>query len=387
MNPEAKLNILSKIDSDRPAGYQYFKILSDHLGNDLTRIFNGELVYPRQIEIHLPGDGKKHCNFSCLWCQGNLLDRALGSHEEELLKLLEQLKGKKIHYVVQGGNYSEPLLNPYALDVVKIAKLDLKASYGIHTNGSVLLELEKKQSFLSELNRLATSKEDFLSISLDAGTVKSHMRGHNLDVNWFDTIIEGIRAISEMRGDSPIPAIRICYLLNKFNSSREELEGIVGIAKELKVNSVKFSVPYDLYGKDFDRVRSYKKKIEIVKDREYRERLRALITSPEDKTHVFYLSPFTQDVDRMNFKQCIYGYFQISAGADGYWYKCSSTATPSFKFNRAGRITSNIEQFHKAILVNQNPNFDAATCFRVGGRCNRMALDCNTAWARINENE
>ena len=95
---------------------------------------------------------------------------------------------------------------------------------------------------------------------------------------------------------------------------------------------------------------------------------------------MFYISPFNQDVDRMDFKECIYPYFQISAGSDGYWYKCSSTASPSFSFNRLGEITGNLEDFHKAILRNQRRDFKPEYCFRAGGRCNRMALECNKAW-------
>lgn len=372
------------IESSRPEGYQYFNQLKLHLGGDLSKIFNGELVYPRQIEIHLPGDGVRRCNFNCFWCQGNLLDRSLGNFEEDLLRLLEQLKGKGLHYVVYGGNYTEPLLNSYSVDFLKMAKAYLNVSYGIHTNGSLLLKQERDYSYLSEFCRLANSHEDFLSVSLDSGNVESHMRGHNLDTNLFDTTIDGIREAIRIRGSSPYPSVRICYLLNKFNSSPKELEGIVKIAKDIGVDSIKFSIPYDLYGKDFSRVREYKRKIEIKKDKEYRERLLPLLTSQEDKTHVFYLSPFTQDVDRMNFRQCIYGYFQISAGADGYWYKCSSTASPSFSFNRLQKITSSLDGFHKAILRSQSPDFNPSLCFNAGARCNRMALECNKEWEARN---
>lgn len=376
---------LDSIKSSRPAGYQYFDQLELHLNGDLSKVFNGELIYPRQIEIHLPGDGKRRCNFNCFWCQGNLLDRSLGNFEYDLLRLLEQLKDKGLHYVVFGGNYTEPLLNSYSVEFLKMTKDYLNVSYGIHTNGSLLLEQERNHSYLSELCRLSDSHEDFLSVSLDAGNVKSHKEGHNLDVNLFDTTIDGIREIIRIRGDSPYPSVRICYLLNKFNSTPKELENFANTAQDIGVDSVKFSIPYDLYGKNFKKVREYKRNTEIIKDKEYRERLLPLLTSPEDKTHIFYLSPFTQDVDRMNFSQCIYGYFQISAGADGYWYKCSSTASPSFSFNRLNKITSNLDDFHKAISYSQSATFNPSRCFNAGARCNRMALECNKAWEDIND--
>ena len=87
----------------------------------------------------------------------------------------------------------------------------------------------------------------------------------------------------------------------------------------------------------------------------------------------------------MNFKQCIYSYYQITLGADGYVYKCSSTATPTFAMNRLGKITNDLEKFNKMILANHNSNFCPSTCFKVGARCNRMALEINNKWKEINE--
>ena len=381
-----KSNALTKIDGDRPAGYQYFKILSDHLGNDLSKIFNGELVYPRQLEIHLAGDHKRACNFDCYYCQGRLLEQPLAPFEEDALKIVDELKGK-VPYFIYGGAYSEPLLNPYFLDFLKLTKKH-GSYFGIHTNGSLLKELEEKQSFLSELCRIATSGQDYLSISLDAGTPESHMLTKNIKVNWFDEIIEGIRIAAKIRRNCDSPAIRVCYLLNRFNSSEREINRIIEIMQDIKVDSLRFSIPYDLYGKDFDRVRRYKQAIEVKQNVIYTEMLKPLMSRDlGERPYVFYLPPECQDVDRMNFRQCIYSYYQITLAADGYCYKCSSTASPSFKMNRLGKTTSDLEEFNRMVLANHNPNFNASTCFKVGARCNRIALEINTTWARMNEND
>ncbi len=383
MNPEAKLNNLSKVDGARPAGYRYFKILSDHLGNDLTKVFNGELVYPRQLEIHLPGDHKRACNFDCYYCQGRLLEQSLGDFEEDALRIVDELKGR-VPYFIYGGAYSEPLLNPYFLDFLKLTK-KYGSHFGIHTNSSLLRELEGKQSFLSELCRIATSGQDYLSTSLDAGTPESHMKTKNLKVNWFDEIIEGIRMAAKIRGNSDSPAIRVCYLLNRFNSSEREIRRIIEIMQDIKVDSLRFSIPYDLYGKGFVRVRRYKQAVEVKQNEIFTKMLKPVMSKDlKERPYVFYLPPECQDVDRMNFRQCIYSYYQITLAADGYVYKCSSTASATFRMNRLSKTTSDLEEFNRMVLANHNPDFNPSTCFRVGARCNRIALEINTTWGKMN---
>ena len=46
-------------------------------------------------------------------------------------------------YYIYGGNYTEPLLNQYFLDFIKLTKKN-KANFGIHTNGSQLKILQNK---------------------------------------------------------------------------------------------------------------------------------------------------------------------------------------------------------------------------------------------------
>ena len=256
----------------------------------------------------------------------------------------------------------------------------------IHTNGSLLKSLEENQGWLTELCRIATDKEDYLSISLDAGNPKSHMITKNLKKNWFDEIIEGIKLAAKIRGKSNKPAIRVCYLLNKVNSSEEEIKGIINLMRKIKADSLRFSIPYDVYGKDFETVKEYKKNIEVKQDQKFLVMLKPLMSKgPKEKPFIFYLPPKFQDVERMCFKQCIYSYYQITLAADGYVYKCSSTATPSFNFNRLGKITSNLRKFEKMILANHNSGFKPSTCFKAGARCNRMALEINQKWSEIND--
>lgn len=362
---------------DRPSSYRYIDILRNHLG-DLRRIFNGEVIYPRQLEIHLPGDHKIACNFSCTHCQGKFLEKGIAPYEEKALKLMEQLKGR-IPYIIFGGAYTEPLLNPYFLDFLEMTKKH-NSSFGIHTNGSLMEKLEQDNSFLTKLTKIATEK-DYFSLSLDAGKAESHSKTKNLNENYFDRIIRGLEIISSLRGDSGKPGLRICYLLNRFNSSKEEIESIVQIAKKNNIDSLRFSIPYDHYGKPFEQVDKYKREYETKEDKKFSMLLKPFLSENKDeKPFIFYFPPDFQDVSKMNFRQCVYGYYQITIGADGFVYRCSCIASPHFKFNRLGEIPDNLSDFEKMLKVNQDPQFNASNCFKRTARCNRMALEINDSW-------
>ncbi len=360
----------------RPKGYRYWERLKQHLGNDTSKIFNGDVIYPRQLEIHLPGK----CSFNCPWCQGSELEQSLGHWEEEGLKLLHNLRGA-IPLHVYGGAYTEPTADDYMLEYLKTTK-QYGNEFGIHTNGSRLMEREERDGFLTKLVEIAGGENDYLSISLDAGFAKTHTKAKRLKRNYFDTIIRGLSMASEIRGNKKYPALRIVYLLTEQNSSKEEIGNIIRIGRILNLDSIRFSIPYDLYGRDFERVRRYKQRVEVVKGREYCHIFEPYLKtqSPESKPFIFWVPPEFQDVDEMNYTQCIYSYFQITLAADGWVYKCSSTASPSFKFCRLGKITSDLDKFSDMVVRNHNPDWNPSTCFSHGARCNRMAIELNNTW-------
>lgn len=377
----------------RPEGYDYFGMLKEHLGGNLDLV-RGKLVYPRQLEIHLPGDLVRPCNFNCFYCQGGRMDRTLYSYEEDVLRLLnkfaegggDSLQRHAPPIQAYGGQYSEPLLNPYLLKFMLKTK-EIGCSYGLHTNGSLFMERENIEGFLTQIVKAANSPVDYITLSLDAGKPESHMKIKNVKTNWFDTIIEGVALACKIRGESPTPAIRICYLMTEVNSSFEELSGMVDLTKEIGADSLRFSIPYDNYGKEFTKVRQYKEKVELRRNEEYQERISSLLS--DTKPTVFYISPESQDVDKMvTFEQCVYPYYQTSISSDGYIYRCSSTASPNFAFNRvSGRVSDSLEDFHAALLRAQDSNWKPSTCFEHCGRCNRLAVEINSEWKRINENK
>lgn len=360
----------------RPKNYQYFKALKYHLQEDLSKIFKGKLVYPRQFEIHLPSNHKQSCNLACEHCQGHFFQKDLGTWEMTCLSLLNKLKGI-IPYHIYGGAYTEPLMNPYLMTFLHTSKY-YGNHFGIHTNGTYLWMLQEMQGWLNELNRIVTNSEDYLSISLDAGTIESHKRNKRTKRDYFTNILKGVEYLAKIRKSI---TIRICYLLNETNNSEKDISSIIAFARKTKVDSLRFSIPYAWYAQSFEEVRRYKRRVEEARNKAYYERVKPYLSqSQSEKPYIFYISPQEgwTDIDLYDFKQCIYGYYQITYGADGFVYRCSAVATPTMKHLRLGKITDDLNEFNKMILANQNPDFDCVEqCFDRKARGNRMAVEIN----------
>lgn len=373
------------MNDSRPGIYCYWKLLMKHLDWDRGKFFNGKPVYPRQFEIHLPSNHKEACNLNCPHCAGRLFIKELGYWEMEGLELLDNLQGK-IPYHIYGGAYTEPLLNPYFMAFLHMTK-KWGNHFGIHTNGSLLNELEENYGWLTELNRIATDNVDYLSISIDAGKPHSWAKTKGTkEYSIFEDIVEGIRKACRVRKRSTKGhAIRLCYLIAPESGDVANFSSIISLARELEVDSLRFSIPFGVYNQTFERVRKYKRDVEVVGDKRYWKMLEPLVSRDKnERPYVFYTGPEFTDIDRYTFKQCLYGYYQITCGADGYLYKCSTTATPTAPHCRLGKITSNLKEFNRLIMRNQNPKWDCQKmCFNHGLRGNRMALEINATYAEI----
>jgi len=368
----------------RPPEYRYWNQLTNHLNDDAKAIFNGELIYPRQFEIHLPANHIVPCDLNCPHCAGKYFEKDLGVWEMDALELLDKLQGK-IPYHIYGGAYTEPMMNPYFMTFLHMTKKHGN-HFGIHTNGSLLNRLEEECGWLTELNRISTDKVDYLSVSLDAGFPWSWAKTKGTKQEGiYNEIIQGIRKAVKIRDQAGKGhAVRICYLISPFSDSLENFLSIIETAQDIGVDSLRFSIPFANYNQTFEKVRAYKREWEVPQNTVYEDRLNPYLSkSLDEKPYVFYTGPEFTDIDKYDFKQCVYCYYQITYGADGYVYKCSTTATPTMPICRLGKITSDLEEFHQMILKNANPKWDANTCFASGARCNRMGLEINRIYDRL----
>jgi MoaA/NifB/PqqE/SkfB family radical SAM enzyme len=350
--------------------YRYLEQLREYVSSAEEHEINGQkYIYPRQLEIHLPSK----CNAHCKHCFGTLYKKDLGKWEYKGLELLHNLKGV-IPYHIYGGAYTEPTLNSYLYRYLDVTKT-YGNHFGIHTNG-----IKLNTPFLNFIHNISTDNIDYLSISLDAGSGISWSELKQVNPYRYWEILGSIEQAANIRDKfGKSHAIRIVCLMTKVVP--EEIEFLVSFVKMLKIDSLRFSIPYDYYNKSFEEVKNYKFYIENSLEQQFKSMLEPYISKSEDeKPYIFWNPPWFTDIERFTFDKCYYGLFQITLGADGYVYPCSAVASPTAEHLRYGEITSDINEFQKQIANIQKGIDVKKMCFEKGLRCNRMGLEINSYW-------
>jgi wyosine [tRNA(Phe)-imidazoG37] synthetase (radical SAM superfamily) len=357
-----------------PDQYNYPRLLQRHLKTLEQRGLRA-FTPPRHLEVHLPNQSGRACNLKCDHCQGRNFKQNLIPFDRALFSLVEKLNGE-IPLFILSGNYLEPTLNNNLLSLIKLIKRT-GSNFGLHTNGTLLLSLEERQSFLSTLCRIS-SNEDYLTIALDAGSSRSFKMAKHRPSQLFYKVLRALKFIKEIRGPSSL-AVRVTYLLNEFNSQEKELADIISIMQRLRVDSLRFSIPYAAYGLSMSECLEHSEEVEKPLHDKILKYLPPLLSRDEnEKPKILYLPPETQSVESMNFSSCFYGHYMIALGPDGFFYRCSSSADPSFPHLRLGKMTTSLENFQRMVTVNQHSEFNPLeACFPNGARCTRAALSIN----------
>jgi MoaA/NifB/PqqE/SkfB family radical SAM enzyme len=246
----------------------------------------------------------------------------------------------------------------------------------------MLYDLEVNYGWLTELCRLATDRVDYLSISINAGTNDSFRKVTGARGNELDNALNGIALGLKIREETNAkgPSIRLCYLMSGANATQKDIDAICEFAIEFKVDSLRFSIPFANYNQSFEKVHKYRDNVEQKnKDAYYNMVQKYLSTDESAKPYIFWNGPHFTDVDLYTFDRCAYGYYQITYGADGYVYKCSTVATPTAKQCRIGKVTSDLGEFKNMVVRNYDQKWSCKRgCFDNGVRCNRMGIEINS---------
>lgn len=368
----------------RVSAYQYVALMKEHLGARLGSQpftpFSGEVILPRQLELHLGRLRGNACNLRCGHCQGQDLRRAVSPSITRISRIVEKLEGS-IPLIVLSGNYSEPTLYPRLIELIERIKRT-GANFGLHTNGVLLAHLERRDGFLSRMHAASTA-DDYVTVSLDAGRHQSFARTKRVSGGKFYAILNALSLLQRLKISTRHDGlkVRITYLLNKFNSSEAELSEAVALATSLGAASLRFSIPYAPYGTPMDACLVYHNAYEDPLYRRVAPVVRHVISSHGEKpvqTETLLMPPESQDIRKMTFGHCFHGYFQLTLGTDGYFYRCSAAASPDFPGLRLAPFSTSMNRFRATVLRNQNADFNPqVSCFPHGVRCNRAALEIN----------
>jgi molybdenum cofactor biosynthesis enzyme MoaA len=293
--------------------------------------------------------------------------------DDGLFNLIKIL-GRSVPWYIFSGIYSEPTLNIRLLDFITEVKRT-GANYGLHTNGVLLPGLQDKQSFVSKLLKIS-DEGDYLTVSLDAGLRQSFAITKGVAPIYFDNVVQGLELFKNR--DRKRFRLTIAYLLNENNNTEQEICRVVSIAKSVEADALRFSIPYAPYGSSFNDCVRYKNEYELPFSSRIEEVMERVSLCSTKKLNVFFLPPSSQDIENCFCAHCFNGYYEITLGADGFFYKCSSTASHLFSKHRLGPLTSNIKDFHNAVVLNQDYRFNPLhECLPVGARCTRAALEIN----------
>ncbi|MCX5748656.1 MAG: radical SAM protein [Candidatus Saganbacteria bacterium] len=365
-----------------PEANRYAQLLTTHITRQrgaAFRPFDGVMTLPRQLEIHLSNDLGKRCNINCIHCQGQHLQQVITPFYDKVSSLVAKLKGR-IPLFVLSGAYSEPALNEKLIDLLELIK-STGSSFGLHTNGTLLRGLERKNGFLTRLHAAAGSEDDYMTVAIDACSPESFEKTKRRSGRLYDEVITGLRELYRIRTQTPKETLktRITYLLNDYNSDPTELQKFVELMRSVEVDSVRFAVPYAPYGTPLAQCLEHKEEVELPFYEKYWHAIAPLLSKvPGQRTHVFVMTPEKQDVEKIDFYHCYYGYYMINLGADGFFYRCSAVAHPGFKSHRLGPVTDDLNEFYAMILKNQQEGFDPMKCcLPFGARCNRASIEIN----------
>jgi len=293
-------------------------------------------VIPHQVEFQPGPQGKKICWLTCNYCYGasviNSLERP---STERLVEILNEIADGGVNKVTFAGWATDPL-NSKSIDYLLEAAIDRNMIFGFNTKA---LKLSNK--FVDLLKSRKINRLSWMSLSVDAGTNKTFNIVHGLPNSkapLYDNFLKNILRIKEANIPDRKFDISAAYLLNKFNSSKDEINKFIKDFKHAGCNLLRFSFAQPPRGKidqEIDTVPLIEEKNKImdelkdfILDQET-ENCKIIIIDPDKENDIFYK-------DRT--LPCVARFIYPTVGFDGRLYQCSQSAAPNFKEMELGDL-------------------------------------------------
>ena len=293
-------------------------------------------IIPHQVEFQPGPQGKKICWLSCPYCYG---ESAINTDErpdtERLIKILNEIADGGVNKVTFAGWATDPLNSKSIDDLLEVA-INRKMIFGFNTK-----PIKVSDRFINLLKEKEINANSWISLSIDSGSNEVFNKVHGMKTKacLYDKILSNVLRIKE--ANEPIRKFDVsaAYLLNKFNSSKEEISKFILDFKNAGCNVLRFSFaqpPRGLVNEaKIETVPLMEEKNEIMyKLKEWisshdTETCKVMIVDPDKENDIFYKSRTLP---------CVARFIYPTVGFDGKLYQCSQSAAPNFKETEIGDL-------------------------------------------------
>ncbi len=296
-------------------------------------------VIPHQVEFQPGPQGKKICWLSCPYCYGeSVINTDERPDTEILIKILNELADGGVKKVTFAGWATDPL-NSKSIDDLLETTIRRKMIFGFNTK-----PIKVSDKFINLLKDSDINPQSWISLSIDSSSneIFNKVHGMNTKAPLYDKVLNNVKRIKEANATKRKFDVSAAYLLNKFNSSKKEIEKFILDFKSAGCNLLRFSFAQPPRGLVNE------KKIETVPLSEEKNKMmielkewiqsydsqecKVLVVDPDSENNIFYK-------DRT--LPCVARFIYPTVGFDGKLYQCSQSAAPNFKATEIGDLKSN----------------------------------------------
>ena len=347
---------------------QYFKS-----PEDLKNSIINKTIIPHQVEFQPGPQGKKICWLSCPYCYG---ESAENNNErpntERLVKILNDVADGGVNKVTFAGWATDPL-NSKSIDDLLETAINRQMIFGFNTK-----PIKVSEKFINLLKEKEIKRDSWISLSIDSSSNEVFNKVHGMETKapLYDKVLSNVMRIKEANEPSRKFDVSAAYLLNKFNSTKEEIGKFIEDFKKAGCNLLRFSFaqpPRGLVNEgkietvplsdEKDKIMHELKEWIISHDS---KECKVLVVDPDNENDIFYK-------DRT--LPCVARFIYPTVGFDGRLYQCSQSAAPNFKETEIGDLKKdNFWDLYYNYDVTDFKKFFLETgelMNRVGCRCDR----------------
>ena len=251
------------------------------------------------------------------------------------VKILNEIADGGVKKVTFAGWATDPL-NSKSIDDLLETAINRKMIFGFNTK-----PIKVSDRFVSILKNNEINEQSWISLSIDSGSneIFNKVHGMNTKAPLYDKVLKNVQRIKEANTPRRKFDVSAAYLLNKFNSTKNEIERFILDFKSAGCNLLRFSFAQPPRGlvdqKNIETVPLVEEKNKIMNKLKNwinsfdSESCKILVVDPDSENDIFYKNITLP---------CVARFIYPTVGFDGRLYQCSQSAAPNFKETEIGDL-------------------------------------------------